>query len=175
MIRLISGENMHQKLFATLILITFLLLLLQPINAIKYYLRPQLMIIRVNTSDTAERSLVIYNNNTIKMGINATISGNISEVITIKNPTFELLENETRNIDFVTKANNPGVYSGQITVTYTTDVATPVDIPSDITVIATGTPARKIDFVTILIIVLIIVVIILLLVKYKRGSKRWGK
>jgi predicted RND superfamily exporter protein len=117
------------------------------------------------------------------MGINATISGNISEVITIKNPTFELLENETRNIDFVTKANNPGVYKGQITVTYTTNVTNSVDIPSDITVFVTGTPVKnnngnsvpKIDFVTVLIIVLVIIVIALLLVKYKRGSKKWGK
>ena len=164
---------MNQKLFTTLVLITFSLLLAGQTNAIKYYLRPQLMIIRVNTSETAERSLVIYNNNTIKMGINATISGNISEVITIKNQIFELSENETRNIDFVTKADNPGVYSGQITVTYTTNVTNPVDISSDITVVAKGNPIPKIDFVTISIIVLVIVVIVLLFAKHKRGSKKW--
>jgi len=164
---------MNQKLFTTLVLITFSLLLAGQANAIKYYLRPQLMIIRVNTSETAERSLVIYNNNTIKMGINATISGNISEVITIKNPAFELSENETRNIDFVTKSDNPGVYSGQITVTYTTNVTSSVDISSDITVVAKGNSIPKIDFVTISIVVLVIIAITLLLVRHKRGSKKW--
>jgi hypothetical protein len=166
---------MHQKLFATLILVAFSLILLNSATALIIYLRPPKMIIRLNTSETVERSLTVENRNNISMEINSTINGNISEVITIKNPSFEILPNETKTIDFVTKANKPGFYSGEIIVTYTSNALRPVLVPSEITVIASGKPTQNIDFVTILIIILIIIVITPLFVKYKRGSKRWGK
>jgi preprotein translocase subunit YajC len=105
------------------------------------------------------------------MEINATISGNISEVIKITNPTFEIPANETKTIDFTTKANNPGVYSGQILVTYTVNMTRPVVIPSDITVAVAGKHVQNFDMVTVLIIILVIIVIVVLFLK-KRGSKK---
>jgi hypothetical protein len=129
------------------------------------------MIIRLNTSDIAERSLVIYNNNTIKMGINATMNGNLSDVVTIKNPIFELTENETKNIDFVTNANTPGVYSGQIIVTYTTNSSRSVEIPSDITVIAYKNPNSHTDPTVLIAIIIIILIIVVSVFILKRGKR----
>jgi preprotein translocase subunit YajC len=129
------------------------------------------MIIRLNTSDTVERSLTIENRNNISMGINATVSGNITEVVEITNPTFEIPANETKTIDFITKADNPGVYSGQILVTFTANMTRPVDIPSDITIIATGKPVQNFDITTVLIIILVIIVVVVLFLK-KRGNKK---
>ena len=163
---------MHQKLFTIMIILTFSLLLLNSANAFIVYLRPPKMIIRLNTSESVERSLTIENRNNITIGINATISGNISEVITFKNPAFDILPNETKTIDFISKANEPGVYSGQIIVSYTGDISKPVTVPSEITIIAVGNPKQDNNIVTILIIVLIVVVIIVLLFKYRTGRKK---
>jgi hypothetical protein len=106
------------------------------------------------------------------MGINATMNGNLSEVVTIKNPIFELTENETKNIDFVTKADTPGVYSGQIIVTYTTNSSNPVEIPSDITVIAYKNPNSHTDstlLIALIIIIILIMLISVFLIKRGRG------
>jgi hypothetical protein len=134
------------------------------------------MIIRVNTSIPVERSLVIENRNNISMSINATMTGNISDVITIKNPAFEILPNITKNIDFVTNAKDPGSYSGQILVTYSASGNQTITLSSDITVTATKNPNLNNDIpiipVLIAIIILIIIVSVFLL---KRGrSNGWS-
>ena len=160
---------MDQKTIALLILLTFSLFLFNSVSAIQFYLRPPKMIIRLNTSDAVENSLVIYNNNTISMGINSTIDGNISEVIAIKNPSFKILPNETKTIDFVTSTENPGAYYGQITVTYTSGMIDPVTLSSDITIVATKNPNPKIDIPIIPILVIVIILVVIGVIVWKRG------
>jgi len=163
---------MNQKIIAFLILTSVSLFLFNASNALIVYLRPPKMIIRFNTSDTVERSLVVENRNNISMNINATMNGNITDVITIKNPAFEIFPNETKNIDFVTSTKNPGVYSGLILVTYTTEETEPITLQADITVVATEKPKKNMEIpilpISITILILIIVVSIFLL---KRGRR----
>ena len=173
MIHLISGENMNQKLYSILILVIFSLILFNSVSAFIVYLRPPKMIIRMNTSDTVERELTIENRNNVTIEINTTMNGNLTEVITFKNPMFEILPNETKTIDFMTKSDKPGVYSGQIIVTYMTGFVKPVTVPSDLTVVVTKSPNKELDTTTVLIVVLIIgVVIVTLFFKNKRWKKR---
>jgi hypothetical protein len=167
---------MNQKIYSILILVIFSLILFNSASAILGYLRPAIMKIRLNTTDTVERSLTIKNVNNVTIVVNSSISGNISEIITIKNPSFELLPNETKTMDFVTKTDKPGVYSGQIILTYNNE---PIQLTSDITVIAigtpktTGSPKKGMDTNTVLIIATVIIVIIaILFFKNKRGSKK---
>jgi hypothetical protein len=131
------------------------------------------MIIRVNTSIPVERSLVIENRNNISMSINASITGNISDVITIKNPAFEILPNVTKNIDFVTNAINSGSYSGQILVTYTASGNKTITLSSDITITATKNPnSNSIPIMPILIVVIVLIIIVSVFF-LKRGRNRW--
>jgi len=161
---------MNQKLCSILFLVIFSLILFNSASAILGYLRPAIMKIRLNTTDTVERSLTIKNVNNISIVVNSSISGNISEVITIKNPTFEILPNETKTMDFITKTDKPGVYSGQIIVTYNNE---PIQLASDITVTAVEAPKKEMDTNTVLIIAVVIIVIIaILFFKNKRGSKK---
>jgi hypothetical protein len=158
---------MHQKILTIFVFISFLVLF-SSANALIVYLRPPKMIIRLNTSESVERELTIENRNNVSMQINATIQGNISEVITIKNPSFEILGNETKTIDFVAKAKNPGVYSGEIIVTYNTDVLRPVTIPSEITVIATKNPSPEFNIFPALTAILIFLFILVVAYKVRK-------
>ncbi len=161
---------MNQKITAFLILIIFSLFLFNSANAVIVYLRPPKMIIRLNTSDIVERSLVVENRNNISMSIDSTVDGNISEMITITNPSFEIQPNETKTIDFTTDVKTPGVYYGQIIVTYTTDIFDPVTIPSEITVVATGNPSPNIDTTIIpILMIILILAIIVSIIWFKRG------
>jgi hypothetical protein len=128
------------------------------------------MIIRLNTTDTVERSLTVKNVNNVSIAVNSSISGNISEVITIKNPTFEILPNETKTIDFITKTDKPGVYSGQVVVAYNNEQ---IQLASDITVVAIEQPNKtlEIPYIIPVIIILIIIVVILVFFKFQRGKK----
>ena len=162
---------MNQKLCSISLFVIFSLILLNSTSAILGYLRPPKMIIRLNTSETVERSFVIQNVNNISIVVNASISGNISEVITIKNPSFELIPNETKTMDFTTKTDKSGVYSGQIVVTYNNE---PIQIASDITIFATGKPSNTPetpDMTPTIIIALIIIVVIVIFFKSKRSRK----
>lgn len=161
---------MHQKLFSILILVIFSLILFNSVSAILGYLRPAIMIIRLNTTDTVERSLTVKNVNNVSIAVNSSISGNISEVITIKNPTFEILPNETKTIDFITKTDKPGVYSGQVVVAYNNEQ---IQLASDITVVAIEQPNKtlEIPYIIPVIIILIIIVVILVFFKFQRGKK----
>jgi hypothetical protein len=127
-------ESMKKRYKTILILAIVILITIKTASAFIVYLRPPKMIIHLNTSDTVERSLTIENRNNISMTISATINGNISDVITIKNPSFEILPDETKTIDFVTNAKNPGNYIGQIIVTYDAGENKPINVPADINV-----------------------------------------
>ena len=162
---------MSEKLFTILVLIVFSLILFNSVNALIIYLRPPKMVIRLNTSDTVERSLIVENHNNISLEINATVTGNISQVITIKNPYFKMEPNDSKTIDFVTKVSDPGAYIGQIIVTYTSGVIKSVQVPSDITVMAYGDSSQNI-YIFILAIILAILLIVSLIVNNKRGKKR---
>ncbi len=161
---------MYQKMIAFLILVTISLFLFNASNALIVYLRPPKMIIRLNTSDTVENSLIIENRNNITIGIGATMNGDLSEIITIKNPNFDILPDETKTIDFVTKVKDPGTYSGQILVAYTTGEIEPVVVPAEITVMATKNPNPGMDIPTIpILLVILILAIIASVVLIKRG------
>jgi hypothetical protein len=131
---------MDKKLELFAFFIIFSLSFLQLSNAFIIYLRPPKMIIRLNASDTAERSLVVMNRNNFSMDIGTMVKGNITSLINIKNPSFSLEPNETRNIDFAVQSFTPGVYSGEIWVNYTAGKERPAMAPSEITVIVYRNP-----------------------------------
>lgn len=161
---------MNNKITTFLILVIFSLFLFNSASSILGYLRPAIMKIRLNTTDIVERSLTIKNVNNISIFVNASINGNISEVITIKNPTFEVLTNETKTMDFIVKTDKPGVYSGQIIVTYNNE---PIQLTSDITVIASENPNPGSDIpVMPILVVIIISAIIVSIIWLKRGRGR---
>jgi preprotein translocase subunit YajC len=162
----------NQRIISFSILILISLFLFNISNALIIYLRPPKMFIRVNTSETVERSLVIENRNNISMNINATMGGNISKVITIDDPVFEILPNETKTVDFVTNANNPGIYSGQILVTYSTGKTELITLSSDITVTAIKNQEsnKNIPETPTLIIIIIVSVIVVSVFLLKRGG-----
>ena len=161
---------MNQKMIAFLILVLISLFLFDVSNAYKIYLRPPIMKIYLNTSDSVENSLFITNLNNVSMGINATVVGDISDVITITNPRFEMLSNENKTIDFVTNVKNPGTYTGQIIVTYLiNETPLPYQLSSDITILATKNPNPNSDIPIMPLTVIIILVIIASIVWFKRG------
>jgi len=131
---------MDKKLELFAFFIIFSLSLLQLSNAFIIYLRPPKMIIRLNASETVERSLVVMNKNNFSMNIGTMIKGNISSIVNIKNPSFSLEPNETMNIDFAVQSFIPGVYSGDIWVNYTSANEKPAMAPSEITVIVYKNP-----------------------------------
>jgi hypothetical protein len=131
------------------------------------------MIIRLNASDTAERSLVVMNRNNFSMDIGTMVKGNITSLINIKNPSFSLEPNETRNIDFTVQSFTPGVYSGEIWVNYTAENERLAMAPSEITVIVykNQNSNSNIDFVPFIILVVIIFVAIFILLGIKVFKK----
>ena len=162
---------MQQKTIAFLTLVIFSFFLFNASYAYKIYLRPPIMRIQLNTSDSVEHSLFVSNLNNVSMGINATVVGDISDIITITNPSFEIQSNENKTIDFVTNTKEPGVYTGQIIVTYLiNETPLPYQLSSDITIIATKNPNPNIEIPIIpSLVIIVILVIIISIVWFKRG------
>jgi len=161
---------MDQKIIAFLILLSISLLLFDASFAYKIYLRPPIMRIYLNTSDSVENSLFVNNLNNVSMDINATVLGDISDIITITNPGFEIPSNENKTIDFVTNAKNPGTYTGQIVVTYLiNETPLPYQLSSDITVIATENPNPNTEIPIIPVLIIIIILVIIGLIVWRRG------
>ena len=154
-----------KMLFAVLVIVS--LLVVQSALALTVYLRPPKMIISLNTSDTVERSLEIKNLNNVTIKIDAEITGNLTEVLQIEDSSFNLEPNETRTLGFKTKADAPGVYRGEVQVTYSANVGLPVTVPAEITVIATKKLTQNYD-TTILIVIPIILVAGLIYKKKRR-------
>ncbi|MDI6826211.1 MAG: hypothetical protein QMD36_03395 [Candidatus Aenigmarchaeota archaeon] len=155
-----------KMLFAVFIVVS--LLMIQSTLALTAYLRPPKMTIRLNTSDTIERSLEIKNFNNITIGIGTRIVGNLSEVVRIEESSFYLEPNETRTLDFKTKANDPGVYVGEIQVTYSANSGLPVTLPAEIIVVATEKSTQNYNNIFILIVTLIVVVAAIIFMKRGR-------
>jgi hypothetical protein len=164
---------MDKKLELFAFFIIFSLSLLQLSNAFIIYLRPPKMIIRVNASDTANGFLVVMNRNNFSMDIGTMVKGNITSLINIKNPSFSLEPNETRNIDFTVQSFTPGVYSGEIWVNYTAGKERPAMAPSEITVIVyrSQNSTQNTDFVSFIILVVIIFVAIFIFLGKKVFKK----
>ena len=124
-----------------LILILSCFFLIQSASALRVYLRPPKMVVRVNvTSDeptTIERFLEVYNNNTETVNVSFQPRGDIAEITNVEqNITLE--PNETRKVDFVVEITEPGTYNGKITVTYSLGQMPAVGLDAEIIIFATG-------------------------------------
>lgn len=129
------------------------------------------MTIRLNTTDTVERSLEIMNKNNVSMDISTIVKGNISSIINIKNPRFILEPNGTMMLDFDVNSYNPGLYTGEIWVNYTSNISVPILVPAEITIFVRKNPnsEKNNDFTPFTIaIVILIIITILLVVKVRK-------
>ncbi|MCX6822308.1 MAG: hypothetical protein NTW30_06045 [Candidatus Aenigmarchaeota archaeon] len=165
---------MNKKLFTTSILVLFSLLLFQTGNALLIYLRPPMMTVRLNTSQVVQSSLYIANLNNITLKIDANVTGNITEVINIENPSFSIEPKTNTTLNFTTKSKIPGTYTGEITVNYITNITSPIALPAKITVYVSGKQPIKIEYPLQLIagIIVILIIVALLIKKFVRVKRR---
>ena len=124
-----------------LILILSCFFLIQSASALRVYLRPPKMVVRVNvTSDeptTIERFLEVYNNNTETVNVSFQPRGDIAEITNIEQ-SITLEPNETRQVDFAVEITEPGTYNGKITVIYSLGEMFSAGIEAEIIIFVTG-------------------------------------
>lgn len=97
------------------------------------------MILRVETGDTIEKSILVKNMNNVSVNIAITASGDLKDYITIKDNNFTLDPGEEKNAAFSIKVTKTGTTESKINVQFTpVDGKNGAGLSSNIMVIASG-------------------------------------
>lgn len=102
------------------------------------------MIIRVNVTSTkpglGEGFLEIKNLNNVSMNVDLNVT---NKIIKLSQPSITLLPNETTLVNFTVETTKVGNFEEKILATYSVEHATPVQLYSEVTIIATGEDTKN--------------------------------
>lgn len=131
-----------KKQLALLAIVVFSLLLVQSVSAIQFYLRPPKMILYTNVTATQPGRfsgfLEVRNNNTVPMNASFNTTDDLTEII---DPYYEFIVLEPGEIffwNFTGKVYKVGRYEGKVNVIYQVPDFPPVNLDSQISVVASG-------------------------------------
>lgn len=162
-----------------MLLIAFtLIILMNSVLAFNVYIRPPRMIARMNLTENLiyEGFLEVRNQNDIPVNISFKPIGNITDLIEFSEDLVILQPNETRDVNFTIRVNEPGYYVGNVIVTYSAENTVPVGLQAEIIVLAEGYPTRnKTQNRFLLYGAIILTVLVVVLILIKRKKRRFGR
>lgn len=109
---------MNKKILVVAILLLSLILITN-VLAITASIGNARMILRAETGDTLEKSILVKNINNVSVNIVLTASGDLQDSITIKDKNFTLQPNEEKNAYFTIKVTKTGTTESKINVQFT--------------------------------------------------------
>jgi len=129
---------MNKKILVVAVLLLSLILITN-VLAITASIGNARMILRAETGDTLEKSILVKNINNVSVNIVLTASGDLQDSITIKDKNFTLQPNEEKNVAFTIKVTKAGTTESKINVQFTpVSGKNGAGLSSTIVVIASG-------------------------------------
>jgi hypothetical protein len=120
------------------------LILISNVFAITASIGNARMILRAQTGDILEKSILVKNVNNVSVDILLTASGDLQDSITLKDKSFTLQPNEEKNAFFTIKVTKIGTTESRINVQFTpTGGKNGAGLSSTIVVIANGTDLNE--------------------------------
>ncbi|MEM7825166.1 MAG: hypothetical protein QXO27_04305 [Candidatus Aenigmatarchaeota archaeon] len=166
---------MEEKNLVTLLssILIFSLLFANTVVAAGLYVKPaKLGVIHLETlpysSAEVTNSFEVGNRYVFPIKIELGLKGNITNITTLSENSFNLKPNETRTIDYSVSVKEPGIYTGGVTISVSSENRTStLAYQADLTVIVTKGKMST-GVVAPIIIVTVLVAIILIY-----STKRW--
>jgi len=153
------------------------LLLVSEADSLLVYLRPPRMTIRMNVTpgkySTSQAFLEVKNHNNYTVNVEFIPQGDFVDSVAFDEESkFDLEPEEGRNVSFVVKLNQPGIYNETMLVTYLLEGENPVSLQADITIVANEVDGNNILKYSIIGFIVLVIIVIILFVFLKGGVKK---
>jgi len=155
---------------ASILTAIIILLLIHSTFAFNVYLRPPRLVARMNLTQSQVYNgfLEVKNQNNVSTNITFKPTGNITDKITFSKEMISLNPNEAWINNFTLTVSQPGIYKGDVLVTYSAENMTvPITLQAEITIIAEGQVKQEKANNTILYLAVILIALLLILILFK--------